>query len=61
MTAQLEEFTVAGDNQAVVGVKWCHDGECGYWYHVVTLRRDKIIRIQDYVSRSAALSSVGLS
>lgn len=23
MTAQLEEFTVAGDNQAVVGVKWC--------------------------------------
>ena len=59
MTGQLEEFITAGDNQAVVVVRLCQDGDCDHWYHVFTMRRDRIVRMEDHASRDSALASVG--
>jgi hypothetical protein len=59
VTGRLEEFMVAGDNKAVLVVRLCQEGDCGHWYHVVTMRRDKIVCIEDHVSRDSALSSIG--
>ena len=57
----LEEFVPVG-NQAVVALecKWPDDAEHATLYQVVTMRRSRIVHIQDHDSRRSALASVGL-
>ncbi len=59
MRGRLREFVPAG-NQAAVGFEFTWPDEDGAetFYQVVTMRRGKIVHIQDHASRQAALASL---
>jgi hypothetical protein len=59
---KLDEFVPVG-NKAVVAFEcnWPDDAQSQMFYHVVTMRRGKIVHIQDHDDRRSALASVGLT
>jgi hypothetical protein len=58
---RLDEFVPSG-NRAVVAFEctWPDDAQAQMFYQVVTMRRGKVVHIQDHDERHSALASVGL-